>query len=58
MSAFSAVSSSDSIHMGNTLGFVSHSSGNYLVNMGSINFARTLRGTYKLILEIVAYQVI
>lgn len=42
----------------NTLGFVLHSSGNYLVNMGSLNFARTLHGTYKLVLGVVVNAVV
>lgn len=55
---FSGVILGQNTHGDNTLGFVLHSSGNYLVNIGSLNFARTLHGTYKLVLEVVVNTVV
>ncbi|MBI0143723.1 hypothetical protein H3U98_02865 [Bifidobacterium sp. W8116] len=55
---FSGVILGQNTHGDNTLGFVLHSSGNYLVNMGSLNFARTLHGTYKLVLGVVVNAVV
>ena len=58
VSIFSGVVLGQHTHGENTLGFVSHSSSNHLVNMGSINFARTLHGTYKLVLGVVVNAVV